>query len=97
MDDDDDYNKLTIKEEATDDDESKMDFTASSIDMSGVKKEQDEDDDDIPMVRQNLNSWFLLSIKWVGLYMGFLSPNIVLCGNHIHCFLGKLTLSKHSI
>lgn len=47
--DDDDEGKLMIKEEPTDD-ESKMDFTESSIDVSAVKKEEDDDDDDIPMV-----------------------------------------------
>lgn len=50
--DDDDEGKLMIKEEPTDD-ESKMDFTESSIDVSAVKKEEDDDDDDIPMV-----NWF---------------------------------------
>uniref|UniRef100_A0A1B6KCH3 DNA topoisomerase I n=1 Tax=Graphocephala atropunctata TaxID=36148 RepID=A0A1B6KCH3_9HEMI len=49
--DDDDDGKLMIKEEPTDD-ESKLDYTESSMDISGNRsqiKEEEEDEDDIPM------------------------------------------------
>lgn len=48
--DDDDEGKLMIKEEQTDD-ESKLESTANSIELSTIKTEvEEEDEDDIPMV-----------------------------------------------